>query len=408
MAAGDDRIRKYFLFKAVTSFSLWIPFWTLWAYQNVDNLFLLTVVDAAFWTTMVAFQIPAGLLGDKYGRKAMLFIGEVLACVGVLSFGLSTEFLQYLIANMIWATGICFIVSGDTPFLYDTLLELNRQNEFISIMAKSAAITSVVMAIACVIGGVLVQGTSPPRLDLTLIISSLVALIGSFTAVLLKEPKVVRTKVSEYQKHLKEGLRRVLTTRAILVLILFQIVVEIAVYVMAVFRSVYLNEVLNLDYLQIGALIGVFTIAGGIILTQGGRIERTLGEKRSLLFMLVAIIGSFVVVFLVTSPVAIIVQFLIYGVSYLQSPIISGYMNKRIDSTHRSTIVAIATMMFTLFLTPVEILFGWLATEWGTVESLLVLAIAVTPVGFYLLALWYRIIDSERSAKREGPETLLI
>jgi len=182
---------------------------------------------------------------------------------------------------------------------------------------------------------------------------------------------------------------------------MFQIVIEVAVYVMAVFRSVYMNEVLRLDYFQIGAFIGAFTIVGGVILTQGGKIERSLGEKRSLLFMLGAIIGSFVVVFLITSPIAILVQFLIYAVSYLQSPIISGYMNKRIDSTHRSTVVAIASMMFTLILTPIEILFGWLATEWGTVESLLVMAIAVTPVGFYLLAMWNKIIDSERSLKKE-------
>jgi len=401
MAVGDDRIRKYFLFKAITSFSLWMPFWTLWAYENVKNMFLLTVVDAAFWITMVAFQIPAGLLGDKYGRKVMLFLGEVIACVGVLAFGLSTQFSEYLFANMIWATGLCLVVSGDTPYLYDTLVELKRQTEFISIMAKSAAITSVVVAVACVAGGALVQGTNPHRLDLTLIISSLVALTGSLTAVLLKEPKVVRTKVSEYRKHLKEGLRRVLTTRAILVLIMFQIVVEIAIYVMAVFRSVYMNEVLDLNYLQIGVLIGAFTISGGIVLTQGGKIEHSLGEKRSLLFMLVAIIGSFTVVFLVKSPVAILVQFLIYGVSYLQSPIISGYMNKRVDSSHRSTVVAIASMMFTLFLTPIELLFGWLANEWDTTLSLLILAIAVTPAGFYLLSLWYRIIDSEQSVKRE-------
>ena len=401
MAVGDDRIRKYFLFKAITSFSLWMPFWTLWAYENVKNMFLLTVVDAAFWITMVAFQIPAGLLGDKYGRKAMLFLGEVIACVGVLAFGLSTQFSEYLFANMIWATGLCLVVSGDTPYLYDTLVELKRQTEFISIMAKSAAITSVVVAVACVTGGALVQGTNPHRLDLTLIISSLVALTGSLTAVLLKEPKVVRTKVSEYRKHLKEGLRRVLTTKAILVLIMFQIVVEIAIYVMAVFRSVYMNEVLDLNYLQIGVLIGAFTIAGGIVLTQGGKIEHSLGEKRSLLFMLVAIIGSFTVVFLVKSPVAILVQFLIYGVSYLQSPIISGYVNKRVDSSHRSTVVAIASMMFTLFLTPIELLFGWLANEWDTTLSLLILAIAVTPAGFYLLSLWYRIIDSEQSVKRE-------
>lgn len=397
MAEGDDRIRRYYLFRAVTSFALWIPFWTLWIYQNVKSLFLLTVVDTAFWTTMIVFQIPAGLLGDRYGRKRMLFIGELIYAVGILTFGLSNEFWTFLASNMVWAVGVCFVVSGDSPFVYDTLLEVNRSHEFIGVMAKSWTVQATMTAAACLVGGLLVQFTNPPRLDLTLIIASLVGLVGSMTAILLKEPKVDRSKAESYRTQLKVGFSKVLNSRAILTLIMFQIVIEIAVYVMAVFRSVYMRDVLNLNYLSIGIFIGAFTLFGGFVALRAGKIEQSLGEKRSLLFMLIAIIGSFAVVFVVKSPIAIGIQFMIYAVSSLQSPIISGYINRRVDSQHRSTVVAIASLLFTVFLVAIELPSGWFATEFGTRETMLVLALAVAPVGFLLLRVWNKEVDKAPS-----------
>jgi len=400
VARGDDQIRRYFIFRAVTSFSMWIPFWTLWAYSNVENLFLLTVVDSAFWITMIAFQVPAGLIGDKYGRKRVLFIGEAIYAVGLLAFGFSTEFWMLVGANAIWAVGVCFIVSGDTPFVYDTLLEHGRAGEFIKISARVWTVQAIMGAAACVVGGILVQFTDPHRLDLTLKISALIGLVGCFTILLVREPKVDREHFVSYTKQLREGMKRVLSSRAILTLIMFQIVIEIAVYVMAVFRSVYMNDpkYLNLDYLQLGLLIGAFTIFGGLAAFQAGRIEGALGEKRSLLFLLLAVIGSFVVVFLIAHPAVILIQFLIYSVSALQSPIINGYINKRVDSPHRSTVVAIATLLFTIILTVVEVGSGWVANEFGLTTSLLVLALGATPVGFLLLILWNREVDLSRAA----------
>jgi MFS family permease len=401
MAAGDDRLRKYFLFKAVTSFSLWIPFWTLWANRYLESLFLLTIVDAAFWSTMICFQLPAGLLGDKYGRKLMLFIGEAMFAAGVLAFGLSTEFWEFLVSNILWAIGVCFIVSGDTPFLYDTLLELKRAGEFIGVMAKAWAVAAVMNAAACVTGGVIVQYIMPGRLDLTLIISAFVGLTGSFTVLLLREPKVDRTKFGSFKIQLTVGWNHVKTSRAIIVLIAFQIIVEIALYVMAIFRSVYMNDDLNLNYFYIGLFIGAFTIVGGVVATQAGKIERRLGEKSSLLFILLSIVGSFGIVFLVKSPEAIVIQFMIYSVSILVGPITNGYINQRVDSQHRSTVVSIGTLLFTLVLAPVEMGFGFLATAWGTRESLLILALAILPIGFYLLTIWNKEVDISRKKTKK-------
>ncbi len=395
MAEGDSRIRRFYLFRALTSFGLWMPFWTLWAYENLDSVFLITIVDAAFWMMMIGFQIPAGLLGDRYGRKAMLFLGEILFSVGVLAFGFSTEFWQFVVSNLVWALGVCFIVSGDTPFMYDTLLELKRANEFTVIMINATVVGYMTSAVACAVGGYIVETTG--RLDLPLLIAPAIAIMGTMTVFTLKEPKVDRARVSSFKSHLGVGLRHVLSSRAIIILILFQIVIELGIYVMMIFRSIYMYEDLSLTYLQIGLLVCSFLIVSAFIISFARKIGDILGEKRSLIFLYVSIFASFLVVFAVRDPIAIVTQYLIYVVAGIQGPIIFGYINQRVDSEHRSTIVSIATFVFTIVLVVVEIGAGFLASAWGLIESLLVLALCTAPVAVILMILWNREVSRTKS-----------
>jgi MFS family permease len=162
-----------------------------------------------------------------------------------------------------------------------------------------------------------------------------------------------------------------------------------------------MNEDLNLNFFYVGLFIGAFTIVGGAVATQAGKIEQRLGEKNSLLFILLAIVGSFGIVFLVKSSVAIVIQFVIYGISNLVSPITNGYINQRVDSQHRSTVVSIGTLLFTVVLAPVEMGFGFLATALGTRESLLILALCILPIGFYLMTIWNKEVDISRKKTKK-------
>ena len=395
MDEGTSRIRRYYIFRMVTSFSLWMPFWTLWVYKNLDDVFLMTVVDTAFWITMIAFQIPAGLLGDRYGRKTVLFIGEIMYAFGLLTFGLSEQFPQFLASNVIWALGVCFIISGDVPFVYDTLLEFKRGKEFTKVMGTINAMMLMTNAAACVVGGYLVQATDHP--EYTLIIASVIGIFGSFTALTLKEPKVEHKEPETYRAQLGKGLKVVTSSRPILTLILFQIILEIGIYVMAVFRSVYMQEELKLDKLEIGLFYAAFMVVGGLVVRRASNVEASLGEKGSLWMMYIALAISFAVVFIVQSPVAILVQFLIYSVSVLQGPIINDYINRRVDSAHRSTVIGIATFIFTFILTIVEVSAGFIGQLWGLRESLLVLALGSSPMAIYLLVMWGRMVDKDRA-----------
>jgi len=241
-------------------------------------------------------------------------------------------------------------------------------------------------AVACVIGGVIVHLTD--RIELTLIIASIVGLMGSFTVIVLKEPKVERRFMESFKSQLGKGAKQVMKSRPIMILISFQIILSLGTYVMAIFRSVYMNEDLELGYLEIGLFFASFAMVGGAMGRKANRIEAMLGENGSLMFMFAALVMSFTIVFLVRSPAAVFTQYMMYMIVGIQSPIINGYINRLVDSSYRSTVMAIASMMFTVAVVVVEVCTGWIAAMWGLEESLLVLALASTPLGISLLVLW--------------------
>jgi hypothetical protein len=109
------------------------------------------------------------------------------------------------------------------------------------------------------------------------------------------------------------------------------------------------------------------------------------------------------VVFVVRSPIAIVTQYMIYVVAGVQGPIIFGYINKRVDSEHRSTIVSIATFIFTIVLVLVEVGAGFMASAWGLIESLFVLTLCTAPIALILIVLWNREVDRAESPVENAP-----
>ena len=240
--------------------------------------------------------------------------------------------------------------------------------------------------------------TYTSSVDLPLIMGSMIALFGSLTVFMLKEPKIERKETFRWKAHFDVGLRKVITSRAIIILILFQIVVEIGLYIMAFFRGIYMYEDLELEYLWIGLFYASFLVVAAIVMRAARRIEEVLGEKNSLVFMYAAILASFFVVFLVRDPIAIVTQYPIYLVAGIQGPIINAYINRRVDSEHRSTVMAIAVFTFTSLLVVFEIAFGYLAEAWGFVNSIMAMALLTLPITCALLYLWGKEVDRERAA----------
>ncbi len=71
------------------------------------------LLATAFFYTYMAMQIPAGLLGDRLGRKRILLSGILLGVVGSILTGLSASFVMLFVARLLTGVGQASLFAND-------------------------------------------------------------------------------------------------------------------------------------------------------------------------------------------------------------------------------------------------------------------------------------------------------
>jgi ABC-type glycerol-3-phosphate transport system permease component len=61
--------------------------------------------------------------------------------------------------------------------------------------------------------------------------------------------------------------------------------------------------------------------------------------------------------------------------------------------------MAIAAFTFTSLLVVIEVGFGYMASTWGLVESIMAMTLMTIPLAVFLLLQWSKEVDKERESK---------
>lgn len=389
----DRRIARFYIYRGLTSVALFIPFWQLWLSSHVASYFEFTLVDVTFWATLLFVQIPAGYFADKYSRKRVLFVGEALRNLGMLGFGLSFNLPSLTLSNSIWAVGIAFIVATQSPLLYETLMELGRSREYTAVEGKATTLMFFGNAAGSFLGAALVGWTG--RLDLTLILSSVLGFAGFLSILRVPEPRIEREAGKNFAAQVREGLRVIRGSEQVRLLIVFQVILQASLYLMTLFRPLYFRA-LGFEPPQIGLLIGGFLVVGGVTAIWAHKIENHFKERRALNVLFLVAFLSFSAIYVARDlfkPVALL-QGLLYAVWGLEGPIIYAYLNHRLDASQRSTVFSMASVAFTLTIVAVEPVFGIVMTAVPDFFLLgLLLAVVMAAPSVYVLARWTKSLE---------------
>src|SRR3989442_4096663 len=111
------RVRRFYAYQGASSFAIWIPFWALWIRGHLASDFEFTLVDVAFWVGLLVFQLPVGVIADRYGRKRTILLSELFRSAGILGYGLATTFASFVVANVVWSLWAAFS-TGTSSYLH--------------------------------------------------------------------------------------------------------------------------------------------------------------------------------------------------------------------------------------------------------------------------------------------------
>lgn len=387
MSRLSTRVQRFYLYQATSAFALWIPYWALWMNAHVNSYFEFTLADVAFWVGLLIFQLPVGVLADRLGRKWTIVLSESFRTAGILGYGLGINLLGYVAANIIWSIGGAFSI-GTSAYLYETLMEAHQESEFPRYIGVNTFIQIGCNATAALVGGVVVSlsTTALAGYQMTLLLGAAVNLAAVAVAATFIEPSVERHAEPTALKQLGQGLRIVRRREGVALLIGFQVFLGVALYLMTAFRSPYLAA-LGIPAGDIGIWVAGFLLLAAIISYRTGAISNRLGEFGCLSLISVLAAVPFLGIWIAGRAAwAVLLQVPVYIVWSLEPPLISAFLNRRLEPGQRATVLSMGSFAYTLGLVIAEPLAGLTVSG----ENLLVLGLflgllTAVPCGYMLL-----------------------
>lgn len=356
--------------------------WVVFLQQHYGySLTEVTLLDLPFWLGIFLFEIPTGIVADKYGRKLSLSLSAVIGCVIWLVFALSGDFLVMASAQFIGGLAVTFSSGADEALLFETMKILGREGEYAKIAGHARAIRMV----SAMIAGLAVGAIASVDLVLPAFITS--ALIGATLIPILsfRETRGA-SQVAEGKEHAgKDPPYTQIVIQAVSALrehatlrwaIAYLVVLGCVGFYVEVFLQPYTLAV-GLPVVALGVvMVGVqgMSIAGSLAVPGA---QRSIGTDRLLLG-----VPLFLVFCLLLLGVAPVIPILIMAAMAaflfaLTQPVLLAVIQGRVPDDARATVLSIQSLFATVFLTVTEPGLGLLADGFGVHTTYLAMSALV-------------------------------
>jgi MFS family permease len=350
---------------------------------NTQQFFL---IESGYMLVSLLMEIPTGVFSDRQSRKWSLIAASIIGIPVVPAVILSNSFLVVLIAMSVGGLSSALVSGTDVALLYDTLKALGREREFKQVTGRMKWHASLSMALAGIGGGLLAQ------LDMAYAWwayfgAGLLALVVKLT---LQEPPFFKAseKKESYLRHLGRSLKLAFAGDATY-FILYAAIVWLFFSVGFWLWQPYL-ELIAVPVSFFGLIYAALNLVGGFASRQAHRIEGRVGMRNALL-LIPLLLGC---ALFLESQFVFILGFLFIFIQSIASgcfsPLLDDYINTRIPSSRRATVLSIKNMTSSVLFMTASPLIGYLVDVYSLTTALLLMSIGVTVISFVFFAAYQR------------------
>ncbi len=366
-SAFARNIPLYYLFQFVRGFHFWLPIWFLFL-QSQHGLSYVQIgfMEVLFGIATILAEVPTGAIADRFGRRVALGMGA-LGFAGATVLFATLNFPSLIVGHLFMSITRTLMSGSDDALLYDSLRQLKRTGEYERHAGRASAVATASLLAATILAGPLVS-----VLDFrTVIIISAVGMgLAGLIALTLREPP---RREAEYDasvdapassrsgvavlSEIRTGLQIALRTRPVLWAILFggvmlatldlpEFFIQPFVRSHGVDPAIALLDGLTYSGFMLPSFLGL--MLGAMFAAP---LAAQLGERRALPTVLV--VGGLVFVpLLAVDHLALVASFalLAAGTAAVQ-PLAGGYINRRIPSDQRATVLSIFSLITAVMIT---------------------------------------------------------
>jgi len=357
----------YYLFQFATGFLIWVPVWIIFL-QDERGLSLTQVglMEAVFWSCMMLFEVPTGAIADRFGRRVALGLGALGFAGATVLFAL-LNFPALIVGHLCMSITRTLMSGSDDALLFDSLRQLKKTDEYERHAGRASAVATASLLAATILAGPLVS-----VLDFrTVIITSAVGMgLAGLIALSLREPPRREADISGgAEQHptppsgaavlteIRLGMRIALRTPQVLWAILFggillatldlpEFFIQPFVRSHGIDPSLDLTQGLTYSGLMLPSFVGL--MAGAILAEP---LAKRLGERWSLPAVFAIGLLVFIPLLLVDHLALVASLALLATATAAVHPLAGGYINRRIPSDQRATVLSIFSLCTAVMIT---------------------------------------------------------
>jgi MFS family permease len=369
---------------------LFMPIIWLFYKENGLNIKDMFLIQGIYSITIAVIEIPSGYVADVLGRKNSIVIGTFFGVLGMVAYSFSYGFEGFLIAALCLGIGQSFISGSDTALMYDSLLELNRTDDFIKLEGRNISMGNFAEALAGFIGAFFLTHVSY-RTPFYYQIG--IAFIGFLIALGLTEPSTKKLKDGKTKpwKNIKQIVHFSLVENSTLRLFIFySAIMGTATLTIAWFAQPLLDE-LKIEGKYNGIIFGILNLAVASTAYYAHYIEKKINTKLILTAILVFICSSYFVLFYHLALWSLVVLFFFYLIRGIATPILRDYQNRHTPSEMRATVMSIRSFIIRTLFSIMSPLIGYVVDIYSLSQALLLSGVLFLILGsitlFFLLHL---------------------
>ena len=363
LATGEQpacarNLRVYYAFAFLSEMWLLFPIWV--AYLLLDRgltLAEVALIEAPFWLAIVLAEVPTGAVADRWGRRASLVLGALLTALSMFAFGLATTLPLILLSYMVWAVALTFTTGADTALLYDTLKQLGRERDFERIAGRGMALRSTGVVVGLLSGGPVAAAIG---LQETIFLSAGTMGLLAITALFFVEPprRTLGAATLSYLDGVRAAVRTIRGAPAVAALMPLGAVLLAASTVPVVLGQPFLishGYEVGWEFSLLQAPLSLTMVGGGLL---AFRLLGRMGMMGTMSGLVVLLVGSYAGAALWDSVGALTFLATMTLVRSVTEPVVVGYVNHRIPSDQRATVLSLNQMAFSLVLVPLMPMLG--------------------------------------------------
>jgi len=382
-----SNIWKLYLIKISKWFMLFMPYVIPFYSENNLDMHQIMVLQAVYSVSIVALEIPSGYFADVIGRRRTLLLGAVLGTVGYLAYSFSHAFMGFLIAELVLGFGQSFISGADSAMLYDSLLDNRKEKDYIRYEGRMTSVGNIAEACAGIVAGFIALLS----LRMNYFFQTGVTFIGIPAALLLVEPAShIRLKAFTFMKILGVVRDSLFRNRTLRTHILFSATIGTSTLTMAWFVQPYF-ELVSLPLSLYGLFWTLLNLTVGLAAMMAYRVERRLGQARTILLFALFIPSLYLVLGQVQGLWAISILFLFYILRGIATPVFKDYIHRYTASEVRATVLSVRNFIIRLMFVIVGPAMGMITDDRGLQAALNTGGMAFLGMAFLLAFLFIRL-----------------